>query len=92
VQEVYVTADYEAKGNKGLIACSYAKIAEDVEPGCEILCADGSLVLRVEACEPEKRRVRCRAVNTASIGSAAARPRSALAPQLSASAHVLGLR
>ena len=68
VQEVYVTADYEKKGNKNLIACSYAKIAEDLKPGSQILCADGSLVLSVVECYPEKKLVKCKAVNTAAIG------------------------
>ena len=67
-----MTADYEAKGNEHLITCSYAKIAEDLKPGSQILCADGSLVLRVEECKPEERCVRCIAVNTASIGHASA--------------------
>ena len=70
MQEVTVTADYDAKGNKGLIACSYPKIAEDLKPGNEIRCADGSLVLRVEECLPDKKCVRCKAVNTATIGCA----------------------
>ena len=71
MQEVYVTADYEKKGNKNLIACSYAKIAEDLKPGSQILCADGSLVLSVVECYPEKKLVKCKAVNTAAIGCAA---------------------
>lgn len=71
LQEVIVTADYETKGNKSLIACSYAKIAEDLKPGNQILCADGSLVLVVQECMPAKRSVRCTAVNTATLGCAA---------------------
>ena len=71
LQEVYVTAEYDKKGNKGLIACSYPKIAEDVSPGCQILCADGSLVLEVQECLPAKKCVRCKAINTATIGCAA---------------------
>lgn len=68
LQEVIVTADYAAKGTATLIACSYAKIADDLKPGSQILCADGSLVLRVEECKPAEKCVRCIAVNTATIG------------------------
>jgi Pyruvate kinase, barrel domain len=71
IQEVIVTADYDKKGNEHLIACSYPKIADDLKPGSQILCADGSLVLRVEDCKPAERTVRCTAVNTAAIGCGA---------------------
>lgn len=65
-----MTANYKTKGHEGLIACSYPKIAEDLKPGCQILCADGSLVLHVEECLPDKGLVRCTAVNSAAIGCA----------------------
>ena len=74
LQEVFVSAEYDKKGNKGLIACSYPKLAEDVSPGCQILCADGSLVLEVQECLPAKKCVRCKALNTAAIGCAALSP------------------
>lgn len=66
--EVIVSADYEKKGNANLIACSYKKIAEDLKPGLQILCADGSLVLEVIECVPAEKYVRARAVNTATLG------------------------
>ena len=71
MQEVVVTSNYEKKGNANLIACSYERLAQDVRPGTQILCADGSLVLTVEECFPNESYVKCRAVNTATIGSAA---------------------
>lgn len=68
MQEVIVTSEYDRKGNANLIACSYPKLAEDVRPGIQILCADGSLVLTVEECFPKEKYVKCRCVNTATIG------------------------
>ena len=63
-----MTSDYTVKGNENLIACSYPKIAIDLKPGQQILCADGSLVLEVTECFPESGTVKTRAVNTAAIG------------------------
>jgi pyruvate kinase len=70
LQTITVTAEYDKKGNESLIACSYPKIAEDLKPGNQILCADGSLVLSVDECLPKEKCVRCTAVNTATIGCA----------------------
>jgi pyruvate kinase len=84
VQEVYVTSEYDKKGNEKLIACSYANLAKDVKPGSKILCADGSLVLTVEETFPEKNCVKCRCVNSAAIGYAsshASRLHQLAAPQ-----------
>ena len=70
VQEVFVTCEYDKKGNENLIACSYPNIAKDLKPGSQILCADGSLVLTVIEAQPEKKGCLCRCVNTVTIGCA----------------------
>ena len=67
-EEVTVTTDYDKPGKPGLIAMSYKKLAEDVKPGSEILCADGSIVLKVVATDPAAGTVRCRCMNTAVLG------------------------
>lgn len=63
-----MTSEYDKKGNESLIACSYANLANDLKPGSQILCADGSLVLTVIEAIPEKKGCRCKCVNTAAIG------------------------
>ncbi|PNH01205.1 Pyruvate kinase, cytosolic isozyme [Tetrabaena socialis] len=47
--EVTITTDYAMDGDEGTITMSYKKLAEDVKPGSQILCADGSIVLVVRA-------------------------------------------
>lgn len=49
-------------------ACSYPKLAEDVRPGMQILCADGSIVLEVMSTNPANGTVRARCLNTAMLG------------------------
>ncbi|KAG1664824.1 hypothetical protein FOA52_007082, partial [Chlamydomonas sp. UWO 241] len=44
-KEVTITTDYAAFGDENTIAMSYKKLAVDVKPGSQILCADGSIVL-----------------------------------------------
>ena len=66
--KVSITTDYEQKGNSTLIACSYKSLATDVSPGQNILCADGSVVLKVESCNPEAGTVECTCTNTAKLG------------------------
>lgn len=66
--EVIVTTDYTIKGDEKTISMSYAKLAQDVKPGQQILCADGSIVLNVLECNPEKGTVKCRCNNTAVLG------------------------
>ena len=48
--------------------CSYKKLAVDVKPGSQILCADGSIVLEVVATNPAAGTVRARCLNTAMLG------------------------
>ena len=66
--EVTITTDYDAKGRAGLIAMSYKKLAQDVAPGSQILCADGSIVLEVVSTDPAAGTVRARCMNNATLG------------------------
>lgn len=54
--------------NKTLLVCSYKKLPVDVQPGSQILCADGSIVLEVLKCNPDQGTVRCRCTNNATLG------------------------
>jgi len=56
------------EGNKNLILCSYPNLPRDVSPGCTILCADGSITLKVLSCDVEKGIVKCRCENNAKLG------------------------
>lgn len=47
---------------------SYKKLAVDVKPGSQILCADGSIVLEVVSTDPAAGTVRARCLNTAVLG------------------------
>ena len=67
-EEVTITTDYETKGKPGLIAMSYKKLAQDVKPGSQILCADGSIVLEVVSTDPAAGTVRARCMNNAVLG------------------------
>lgn len=49
---------------------SYKKLPVDVQPGSQILCADGSIVLEVLKCNPDAGTVRCRCTNNATLGYA----------------------
>mmetsp|Transcript_10292 Transcript_10292/g.42558 ORF Transcript_10292/g.42558 Transcript_10292/m.42558 type:complete len:613 (-) Transcript_10292:649-2487(-) len=66
--EVTLTTDYEVKGNKNLIAVSYASLAKDVAPGSKILCADGSITFTVLSCDVDKGTVQVRCENSAKLG------------------------
>ena len=48
--------------------CSYKKLAEDVSPGSQILCADGSIVLEVLSTNPKAGTVLCKCLNNATLG------------------------
>eukprot|EP00850_Spirogloea_muscicola_P002669 SM000010S04307 [mRNA] locus=s10:856051:859056:- [translate_table: standard] len=67
-QEITITTDYSIQGDDELISMSYKRLPSDVQPGSVILCADGSLTLRVLACDEEKGTVRCKCENTAMLG------------------------
>jgi pyruvate kinase len=47
---------------------SYKKLAEDVQPGMVILCADGTISFTVLSCDTEAGLVRCRCENSAVLG------------------------
>ena len=66
--EVTITTDYETKGRPGLIAMSYKKLAQDVAPGSQILCADGSIVLEVISTDVAAGTVQARCLNNATLG------------------------
>lgn len=51
--------------------CSYKKLAEDVKPGMQVLCADGSIVLEVLETDAKAGIVTCRCQNNAKLGCAA---------------------
>jgi pyruvate kinase len=67
-QEITVTTDYALAGDGETIAMSYKKLAQDVKPGSQILCADGSIVLEVLSTNPSAGTVRCKCLNTAMLG------------------------
>jgi len=49
-QDLKRMSDYEFKGDETAIACSYKALPTSVKPGQIILCADGSLSLKVKSC------------------------------------------
>lgn len=67
-EDITITTDYEAKGNKNLIAMSYKKLAQDVRPGSVILVADGSISLEVVSTNPAAGTVVAKCLNTAKLG------------------------
>jgi len=48
-QDFKLVTDYDFKGDHTCIALSYGKLVESVKPGNIILCADGSLSLKVKS-------------------------------------------
>ena len=58
--EITLTTDYDIKGNKNLIAVSYASLAKDVAAGSKILCADGSITFTVLSCDVDAGTVQVR--------------------------------
>ncbi|CAH2077888.1 unnamed protein product, partial [Thlaspi arvense] len=67
-QEITISTDYDLKGDERTICMSYKKLAEDVSPGMVILCADGTISLKVLSCDKGKGTVRCRCENTSMLG------------------------
>mmetsp|Transcript_15324 Transcript_15324/g.20478 ORF Transcript_15324/g.20478 Transcript_15324/m.20478 type:complete len:511 (+) Transcript_15324:65-1597(+) len=63
-----LTTDYDYKGDKHKIACSYPSLATSVTTGQSILVADGSLVLTVLSCDVDAGEVQCRVENNCQIG------------------------
>lgn len=67
-KEVTLTTDYESMGDESTIAMSYKRLPLDVQPGSQILIADGSIVLEVLQCYPDLGTVRAKCLNTAMLG------------------------
>jgi len=67
-EKITLTSDYSFKGDSTKLACSYTELATSVNPGQNILVADGSLVLTVLSCDTAAGEVICRIENNASIG------------------------
>lgn len=67
-QEISISTDYSIKGDDKMICMSYKKLAEDVNPGSVILCADGTISFTVLSCDKGKGLVQCRCENTAMLG------------------------
>lgn len=68
-QELILTGDYGYKATDSTkLACSYDSLASDVQPGQQILVADGSLVLTVLSCDVAKKEVTTRVENRTSMG------------------------
>ncbi|XP_062172326.1 pyruvate kinase, cytosolic isozyme [Alnus glutinosa] len=67
-QEITISTDYSIKGDENMICMSYKKLAEDVNPGMVILCADGTISFAVLSCDKKLGLVRCRCENSAVLG------------------------
>lgn len=67
-QKLVLTTDYSFKGNSKRLACSYKSLPTSVKPGDRVLAADGSLVMKVLSCHPDKGEVVVECMNTATIG------------------------
>lgn len=63
-----LTADYSYLGDATKLACSCAELATSVQPGQQILIADGSLVLTVLSVDVYRNEVHCRIEHNAVIG------------------------
>jgi len=67
-ETIILTSDYAFKGDCKKMACSYPALASSVNPGQQILIADGSLVLVVLTCDIPGGQIKCRIENNATIG------------------------
>ncbi|XP_061362822.1 probable pyruvate kinase, cytosolic isozyme [Gastrolobium bilobum] len=67
-QEITITTDYSIKGDENMISMSYKKIAHHLNPGSNVLCADGTISFTVLECDKENGLVRCRCENSAVLG------------------------
>lgn len=67
-QEITISTDYTIKGDENMISMSYRKLAEDLRPGSDILCSDGTITLKVLDCDKQQRLVHCRCENSAVLG------------------------
>jgi pyruvate kinase len=67
-ETLILTTDYDFKGDKHKIACSYPDLCTSVNAGQSILVADGSLVLTVLSIDAASGEVTTRVENNASFG------------------------
>ena len=72
-QQAILSTQYSTPGGImsngiALIKLSYPYLARDVNPGCHILIADGSIVLRVNSCNIKDATVSCTCMNTNMLG------------------------
>jgi pyruvate kinase len=67
-ETLILTSDYHYRGDAKKLACSYSSLASSVQPGQQILVADGSLVLTVLNTDEGAGEVACRIENNAEIG------------------------
>ncbi|XP_072996260.1 pyruvate kinase, cytosolic isozyme-like [Typha latifolia] len=67
-QEITISTDYTIKGDENIISMSYKKLADDLNPGSVILCADGTITLTVLSCNKEQGTVCCQCKNSAVLG------------------------
>merc|ERR1719487_1403997 len=65
-QDLKLVVDYSFKGDNTCFAVTYEKLPTAVQPGNQILMADGSLVLKVKSCHAD--HVICEVLNDCSIG------------------------
>ncbi|CAL0299239.1 unnamed protein product [Lupinus luteus] len=67
-QEITISIDYSIKGDENMISMSYKKLAHHLNPGSNVLCADGTISFTVLECDKENGSVRCRCENSAVLG------------------------
>jgi len=67
-ETIILTTDYDYKGDKHKLACSYPQLAKSVKVGQSILVADGSLVLTVLSTNVNEGEIVCRIENNTKIG------------------------
>ncbi|XP_010549615.1 PREDICTED: pyruvate kinase, cytosolic isozyme [Tarenaya hassleriana] len=67
-EDITISTDYTIEGDAEMISMSYKKLAEDVNPGDVILCADGTISFTVLSCDKNQGLVRCRCENSAVLG------------------------
>nr|XP_043622678.1 pyruvate kinase, cytosolic isozyme-like [Erigeron canadensis] len=67
-QQITITTDYTIAGDQNMISMSYKNLAQDLKPDSVILCSDGTISLKVLACDKDRGLVKCRCENSAVLG------------------------
>ncbi|OIV90061.1 hypothetical protein TanjilG_21193 [Lupinus angustifolius] len=52
-QEITISIDYSIKGDENMISMSYKKLAHHLNPGSNVLCADGTISFTVLECDTD---------------------------------------